>query len=92
MAAEAPVNSKTVAAFLLGLLALACGLLVLFGAPDFLLLGVPLFWGLAVPVGLLGRREVRQSQGRLKGKALAAWGMGLPAAGACLGFLLLPFV
>jgi hypothetical protein len=90
MSAAARANGKAVAAFLAGWLSLACGLLALRPASDPFLLGVVLFWALALLLGLRSRAEIKRARGRLRGRALAGWGMGLPAGGLVLGGLLLP--
>jgi len=90
MATAIPTSGKAVAAFLAGLLSVACGLLALSSRSDLFLAGVPLFWLLALVLGILSRGEIRRAAGRLDGKSLAGWGMGIPTVGFTLGFLLLP--
>ncbi len=92
MTSPVQTSHKAIAAFTLGLLALGSGFLALVSSSDFFLLGVPVFAVLAIVFGIMGRREVKRAPGRLQGKALAGWGMGIPVGGCCLGFLLLPAV
>jgi hypothetical protein len=89
MSAQPQTSAKARAAFVLGLLSLGSGFLALVSETDFFLLGL---FGcpLAILLGVRGWREVGRSSGRLTGKALAGWGIGLPVGGFCLGFLLLP--
>jgi hypothetical protein len=84
-------SKKLLLALILGMLSLGCGILALFSAFDFFLLGIPLFWLAALGAGIVGWREANQSAGQLRGYNLAKWGIGVPVVGACLGFLLMPF-
>jgi hypothetical protein len=84
-------TSRTVAAaFLSALLSLACGVLAVVSESDGFLVGVALFAVLALVLGVLGWVRVGRAPDRLRGKALAGWGIGLPTGGVALGFLLLP--
>jgi hypothetical protein len=83
----APRTSKTaVAAWGLGALSAASGLLTLVAAPGRLWASAGAFGLLALVAGVAAWRRVRRHPQRLRGKALAAWGIGLPL----LGLLLLP--
>jgi hypothetical protein len=84
------MSGKAVAAFLAGLSSVACGLLTLASGSDLFLLGVVLFGALALGLEISSRIEIKRSPSTLRGKALAGWGMGLPAGGFALGFLVLP--
>jgi len=83
-------SGKAVGAFFMGLLSVACGFLALVSESDVLLLGVVLFWVLALVLGICGLREIKRSVGGLCGKGFAAWGIGIAPTGLVLGFLLLP--
>jgi hypothetical protein len=80
-----------VVALVAGILALVSGILAVFSRSDLFLVGVVLFGCLAFVFGIVGRIAIMRAGGTLRGKGLAAWGMGTPIAGFVLGFLLLPF-
>jgi len=82
-------SNKASAAFILGLLSLGSGFLAIWSGTDFILLGL-LGGPLAIIFGILGLQDVGRSSGRLTGKALAGWGIGLPIGGFCLGLVLIP--
>ena len=71
-------------------MSLACGVLALFGSEDRLLAGVPLFWLLALILGIGALADIKRAAGGLGGSGLAGGGMGVPVAGFAIGFLLLP--
>lgn len=83
-------SGKTLAALAAGLLSLACGLFALGSGSDLFLVAVVILGDLAFLLGIRGRIEIGRSEGRLRGKALAGWAMGIPTGGFALGFLLLP--
>ncbi len=86
-------TSKTaVGTFVAGLLCLASGFLALATSSDLFLLGILAFGVLAFVLGITARAQVTRAGGSLRGGALAAWGMLIPAVGVGLGFLLLPGV
>jgi hypothetical protein len=86
------ISGKAVLAMVTGMLAIVSGILANSSRSDLYLLGIPLFWGLALVLGVVARKEIKRAGGALIGKGLAAWGMGIPTVGFGLGFLLLPFV
>jgi len=86
------ISTKAAAAFCFGTLSLFSGFLALLSDSDGFLVGVPVFFVLAVILGILGRREIKRQPGRFADKALAGWGMAIPVGGVCLGFFLLPAV
>ena len=90
MGAASRTSLQAIASLLMGLLSIACGFLALASQSDLFLLGVVLFWLLAILFGLRSWVAVRRSSGGLRGKGLAGWGMGAPLIGFGLGFLLLP--
>ncbi len=85
-------SGKAVVAMVTGILAVVSGMLANSSRSDLFLLGIPLFWGLAVVFGVVARIDIKRAAGTLAGKRLAAWGMGIPTGGFALGFLLLPHV
>ena len=85
-------SGKAVLAMVTGILALFSGILANSSRSDLFLLGIPLFWGLAIVFGVIARIDIKRAVGTLTGKGLAAWGMGIPTVGFGLGFLLLPFM
>ena len=85
-----PISGKAVAAFLAGMGSVLSGFLALSSTSDHFLAAVPLFWLLALVLGIRGYGEIRRSAGGLAGRSLALWGMCIPAVGFFLGFLLLP--
>src|SRR5687768_4824835 len=89
MATTTPVSGKA-AACLAGLLSVACGLLALASRSDLFLVGVVLFSVLALVLGAWRWLEIKRASGGLRGQAFVAWGIGIPAGGLALGFLLLP--
>jgi hypothetical protein len=89
---QSQMSKGAVAAFLSGILSLSSGFLAQVTDDDFFLIGIPVFFLLALILGIKGRRAIARNPGQLRGKALAGWGMGLPVGGICLGFLLLPAV
>lgn len=90
METAAPTSGKAVAAFLAGVTSVVCGVLTLATRSDWFLVGIILFWLLAIVLGVRSRAEIRRADDQLNGKTLAGWGMGVPAVGFALGFLLLP--
>ncbi len=87
----APITSvKAVLALVLGLLSLACGILVFVSGTDLFLLGVAGFWLAALVLGIRSLLQIKRAPDRLRGKALAGWGIGVSSGGIALGFLLLP--
>jgi hypothetical protein len=85
-------NRKAEAAFVSGVLAVACGVLTLTTNSDLFLVGIVLFAFLAVVLGIVGLLQIKADPEHLRGKGLAGWGIGLPIGAFGLGFLLLPFV
>jgi hypothetical protein len=85
-----PTSGKAMVAFAAGLLSVLCGIIALVGSSDLFLAGVPLFWLLALVLGVWGLAGIRRAAGGLGGSGLACGGIGLPVAGFTLGFLLLP--
>ncbi len=85
-------SGKAMAAFYAGLLSAACGLLALASRSDLFLLGVVLSAALAFALGVRSWVEIHRAAGALEGKSLAGWGMGIPAGGFALAFLVLPNV
>jgi len=90
MGTPSRTSRKAVAAFVSGLLSVACGLLAVLSEHDLFLGGIVLFVVAALLLGWRGIVEVGRAPATLTGKGLAAWGMALPPAGLALGFLLLP--
>ena len=83
-------SGKAVAAFLAGLLSVACGFLAIARRSDLFLVGVVLSSGLAIVLGVRSWVEVGRNPGSLRGKAFAGWGATIPLVGLALGFLLVP--
>lgn len=83
-------SGRAVAAFALGLLSLACGFLALVRCQDLFLLVILVSLFPALVLGVGGLRQIRRAPGRLRGKSLAAWGIGLPVGSLVLGVVLLP--
>jgi hypothetical protein len=77
-------------AFLSALLSVASGVLAVAIESDAFLLGVVFFAVLAVVLGICGLIQISRVPEPPRGKGLACWGIGLPAGGVALGFLLLP--
>ena len=86
------ISTKAAAAFCFGILSLFSGFLAFLSDSDGFLIGVPVFFVLALILGILARREIKRHPGRFAGKGLAAWGMAIPVGGVCLGFFLSPAV
>src|SRR5690242_8520247 len=84
------ISIAAASAFLSGILAVVCGILVLGTQSDGFLLGIVGFSLLALVLGTWGLIRIRWARGALRGKAFAGWGMGIPVCGFGLGFLLLP--
>jgi hypothetical protein len=84
---SATFSVKAITSFLLGGLAVGAGLVAV--ALDLPTLMVVMLASivLSVLLGALARRQVRQSEGRLRGAGLARWGIGLGVVG--IGFALL---
>jgi hypothetical protein len=78
------------AAFLSGLLSVACAVLAFLAQTDLFLAGVALFAVLAIVLGIVGWIQVGRAPDLFRGNALAAWAITLCVAGVALGFLLLP--
>jgi hypothetical protein len=79
---DSPAYSlKAVASFLLGGLAIGAGLVAV--ALDYPALMVVMLASilLSVLLGILARRQVRRSEGRVLGSGLAGWGIGLGGVG-----------
>jgi hypothetical protein len=92
MSIRPPTSRTCAAALAFGAASLVAGFMALGARDDRLLLAVALCAALALSFAVCGWWAVRRSAGRLRGGALAAWGVGLPAGGFCLAFLLLPHV
>jgi hypothetical protein len=90
METATPTSGKARVAFVAGLLSVLCGVVALVGSEDWLLAGVPLFWLLALILGIWGLADISRAAGGLGGSGVACSGMGLPVAGFAFGFLLLP--
>jgi hypothetical protein len=90
MDAAIRTSGAAAAALLMGVLSLACGLLAVATRFDLFLIGVVVFGILTFVLGIRGWRAVNRAPAALRGKALAVWGMLIPAGGFALGFLLLP--
>ena len=91
MAVAVPTSRLAAMALVTGLLAVVSSFLAVFSQSDLFVVAL-LFWALAVIFGVISRIRIWRARGALNGKGLAAWGMGIPAAGFALGFLLLPSV
>ena len=92
MSSGVRISTKAAAAFCFGILSLFSGFLTFLSDSDRFLIGVPVFFVLALILGILARREIKRQPGRFAGKGLAGWGMAIPVGGVCLGFFLLPAV
>src|SRR5207253_7729097 len=78
MASLNRISAKATASFGAGILSLVCGFLAVASSSDLFLIGVPAFFVAAVILGMSGRRDIRREPAKLRGKALAAWGMAFP--------------
>jgi hypothetical protein len=78
--------------FIAGLLTVGCAVLALGSASDLFLIGVVAFTVLTVVLGIYSWQKISSAAGRLRGKRLSGWGMGMPVCGFGLGFLLLPSI
>lgn len=83
-------STTAVLALIAGVASLCCGILVLASKSDSYLIGIVLSGALALVLGVYSRIKIWRSNGRLRGKGFATWGMGMPLGGFALGFLLLP--
>jgi hypothetical protein len=83
-------SGKATASLILGFLSFGSGVLAV--VLDFypLVLGVVVFFLLAVVFGLLGWRDIKRSGGQLGVPSWAGWGIGTSVAGILLGFLVFP--
>ncbi len=73
-------SGKAVAAFFAGVLFIACGVLVLLSEFGLFLVGIVLFFGVAVVLGWLALVEIERTSETLTGRSIVGCGVAFPIA------------